>query len=295
MDDIFISYSRKDKAFATRLREALKARQREAWVDLEDIPPSAEWREKIKGGIEGARAFVFVLSPDSMASPECLKEIEHAAASHKRLIPVVCLEVGAQAAPEALSKLEWIFLREQDDFEKQIETLLTAVDTDLEWVDAHTNLLEKATEWDRKGRDKSLLLRGRELQKAEGWQVKSAEKEPKPTELMATFIVASRQGETLRQRYVLGGVSFGLVVALILFGWALYQYQVADKRGKIALSRQLATQSLNLPNQRYDLSLLLSLEAVQIADTVEAKGSLLENLTKKPQLISYLHEHLNAV
>lgn len=34
MFDIFISYSRKDRAFASRLHEALKARQREAWVDL---------------------------------------------------------------------------------------------------------------------------------------------------------------------------------------------------------------------------------------------------------------------
>ena len=187
MADIFISYSRKDKAFATRLHEALKARQREAWVDLEDIPPTAEWREKIKAGIEGARAFVFVLSPDSMASPECLKEVDHAAASHKRLIPVVCREVDPQAVPEALGKLNWIFLREQDDFEKGLDTLLTAVDTDLEWVDAHTNLLEKATEWDRKGRDQSLLLRGGELRKAEGWQVQSAGKEPKPTDLMGEF------------------------------------------------------------------------------------------------------------
>lgn len=70
-------------------------------------------------------------------------------------------------------------------------------------MDAHTNLLEKATEWDRKGRDKSLLLRGGELRTAEAWQVESATKEPKPTELMASFIIASHQGETRRQRYTL--------------------------------------------------------------------------------------------
>jgi tetratricopeptide (TPR) repeat protein len=234
MDDIFISYSRKDKAFATRLHEALKARQRAAWVDLEDIPPTAEWREKIKAGIEGARAFVFVLSPDSMASLECLKEIGYAATSHKRLIPLVCREVDPQSAPEALGKLNWIFLREQDDFDKGLDTLLTAVDTDLEWVDAHTSLLEKATEWDRKGRHQSLLLRSEELKEAEGWQVKSAEKEPKPTELMASFIVSSRQGETRRQRKLLFGVSLALVVALGLGGGAWYQRNVAEKRGQVA-------------------------------------------------------------
>ena len=187
MADIFISYSRKDKVFVTRLHEALKARQRQAWVDLEDIPPTADWQEKIKVGVEGARAFVFVLSPDAVASQVCRQEIEHAAVSHKRLIPLVCREVEAQTVPETLGKLNWIFLREQDDFEKGLDTLLTAVDTDLEWVDAHTNLLQKAVEWDRKGRDQSLLLRGAELGKAEAWLAQSGGKEPKPTDLMGEF------------------------------------------------------------------------------------------------------------
>jgi WD40 repeat protein len=293
MDDIFISYSRKDKAFATRLHEALKARQRQAWVDLEDIPPTAEWREKIRAGIEGARAFVFVLSPDSMASPECLKEVDHAAASHKRLLPVVCRDVDTQVVPEALGKLNWIFLREQDDFNKGIDTLLTAVDTDLEWVDVHTSFLEKATEWDRKGRDQSLLLRGSELRAAEGWQVKSAEREPKPTELMASFIVSSRQGETRRQRYLLGGVSGALVVALVLAALAFYQYRVADKRGRIALSRQLAGQGASLPDQDArrdlrDLKLLLSAYAFESFETSEAKSALAKNLLFNPRLIGFI-------
>ena len=185
MADVFISYSRKDKAFVTRLHDALNVRQRDTWVDLEDIPPTSEWREKIRAGIEGARAFIFVLSPDSVVSDECLKEVKSAVAGHKRLIPVVCREVESKTAPVELRNLNWIFIREQDEFEKKLDILLTAVDTDLEWVDAHTALLQKATEWDRKSRENSLLLRGVELREAENWQVKSTEKEPKPTQLMA--------------------------------------------------------------------------------------------------------------
>lgn len=67
-----------------------------------------------------------------MTSPECRKEVEHAVTSQKRLIPVVCRDMETKSVPEDLGKLNWIFLREQDDFEKGIETLLTAVDTDLE-------------------------------------------------------------------------------------------------------------------------------------------------------------------
>ncbi|MFA4902404.1 MAG: TIR domain-containing protein [Desulfobaccales bacterium] len=39
MADVFISYAREDKDFVIRLNDALKVRQREGWVDLEDIPP----------------------------------------------------------------------------------------------------------------------------------------------------------------------------------------------------------------------------------------------------------------
>jgi hypothetical protein len=290
MDDVFISYSRKDRDFAARLHEALQARQRQAWMDLKNIPPTAKWREKIKAGIEGARAFVFVLSPDSMASPECLKEVEHAAASHKRLIPVVCREVEAKAVPEALGKLNWIFLRDQDNFDKGIDTLLSAVDTDLEWVDAHTNLLEKATEWDKKTRDQSLLLRGGELKEAEAWQVKSAGKEPKPTELMASFIVTSRQGETRRQRKVLVGVSVGFVVVLVLAILAIYQWLRAETELATARAQNLAAQAqiaytealkpgeLFTPDPQR--SALLALESLNIHPNIEADQVLRSSLRK---------------
>jgi hypothetical protein len=97
-------------------------------------------------------------------------------------IPLVCREVDTTAVPEALGCLNWISMQEHDDFEKQVDTLISAVDTDLEWVDEHTSLLEKAMEWDRKVRNKSLLLRSDKLKEVEGWQVKSADKEPKPME-----------------------------------------------------------------------------------------------------------------
>ena len=42
MADVFISYSRKDIEFAQRIHQELEARDREPWVDWQDIPPTAE-------------------------------------------------------------------------------------------------------------------------------------------------------------------------------------------------------------------------------------------------------------
>ena len=78
--EVFISYSRKDKEFVRRLDEALKRRDREAWVDWEGIPPRRHMQKTIYGAIEGADTFIFVLTPDSIASEVCGNEIAHAAA-----------------------------------------------------------------------------------------------------------------------------------------------------------------------------------------------------------------------
>jgi hypothetical protein len=149
MADAFISYSRKDKAFVLRLDEALKSRKREAWVDWDGIRPTEEFIRAIYGAIEAADTFIFVLTPDSVASVVCGREIAHAATHNKRLVPLVQCDVDAAKVPEALAKLNWIFCRDSDDFEKAVDTLITALETDLEWVNAHTRLLTRAIECKR--------------------------------------------------------------------------------------------------------------------------------------------------
>src|SRR4051812_20367156 len=88
--DVFVSYSRSDAEFVrTRLASVLAARGKDVWVDFEDIPPAADWLQRISDGIEAARAFVFVLSPESLASRVCGEELARAVAANKRLIPVL--------------------------------------------------------------------------------------------------------------------------------------------------------------------------------------------------------------
>jgi TIR domain len=88
--DVFISYSRRDKVFVQRLNAALVNLNRDTWVDWEDIMPTEKWWQAIESGIESANTFVFIISPDSVASSVCKQEIEHAVLHHKRLVPVVC-------------------------------------------------------------------------------------------------------------------------------------------------------------------------------------------------------------
>jgi hypothetical protein len=92
-------------------------------VDWEDIPLTADWWQEIQRGIEGAQTFVFILSPDSIASKVCREEIDHAIAHHKRLVPIVHREGftldNSLPAHEALNRHNWLFFREQDDFDTE--------------------------------------------------------------------------------------------------------------------------------------------------------------------------------
>ncbi|SRR6266481_755007 len=213
--DVFISYSRKNKDFVHRLDDALKSRGREAWVDWEDIRPTEEFMQAIYAAIEGADTFIFVLTPDSIASVACGQEIARAAANNKRMVPIVARDVNADTVPEALAKLEWIFCRDGDDFEKAINSLISALDTDLAWVHAHTDLLTQAIKWEANSKSRSLVLRGEALKAAEQWLAQApTKKEPKPTALQTEYINASRKAATRRLRITLGALIFGLVVAI---------------------------------------------------------------------------------
>jgi WD40 repeat protein len=221
MTSLFISYSRKDTDSARRLTEVLKSQDFDFWIDWEDIPPTVDWFKEIEKGIEQAGVFLFLVSPDSIRSRICRREIDHALKNGKRLIPIVVREVKVEDTPTVLSHLNWIFLRESDDFDSGISKLITAVKTDYDWIRAHRDLQIKALEWERGRRDKSFLLRGTELQLAEFQLKTNTAREPHPTELQREYVSASRK-DTDRQRRntaILAILAILALAVLAVWGW----------------------------------------------------------------------------
>jgi hypothetical protein len=312
MADAFISYSRNDEGFVRELEEALVKRGKEVWVDVEAIPPTAKWRAEIYSGIEGAETFVFVISPDSIASKECKRELDHATKLNKRLVPILRREVDTTTAPDVLESHNWVYFRESDDFRESLERLVQAMDTDLEWVKFHTRLLTRAVEWESRGRDRSFLLRGSDLEAAEEWQARATDKEPELTSLQRQYILASRGESTRRQRLILVAVTLGMVVAVVLGAISFWQWGVARSNEKkaeanakearmqasIALSRQLLAQASVLQESQPDLSLLLNAEALKRAPAIakdEARFSLLSKLTRSYHVATQLTGHTATV
>src|SRR5271163_3939170 len=106
---IFISYSRKDISFADHLEAALKTRGFEPLIDRAEIYAFEDWWKRLQALIERADTIVFVLSPDSVASHEAMREVEYATSLNKRFAPIVCRRVEDNATPEALRRLNFVF------------------------------------------------------------------------------------------------------------------------------------------------------------------------------------------
>lgn len=292
----FISYSRRDAEVIRRLHAALEERGREAWVDWADIYPSAEWWEEIRRAIEGSDAMIFAISPASIESGVCLRELDAAIAAGKRLIPVVLHRVPIERVPESLGRHQFISFEEGEPFDASIARLIEALEADFEWMRDHTRLLLRATEWDAAGRDASRLLRGRDLDASEHWIARAAEhSHPNPTPLQADYILASRLAATRGQRRTIAGLAVvGVailalaVVAVLQRGEAERQAVVAagerdiaqeqralaEERALVARSRELAAAAEQQRGLDPELALMLSLEALDVANTGEAETSL---------------------
>lgn len=249
LSDVFISYSRRDKAFVHRIVERLKEDGRSIWIDWEDIPPTANWWSEIQNGIESANTFVFIITPDSVQSKVCRDEIDYALKLGKRFVPVLHRPIDAPELSEtlhpAINSHNWVFFREDDDFDTAYEALKHALDIDLSHVRTHTRLLVRARDWDARGRDNSYLLTGKEIQEAQAWLEQATDKQPKPVDLHMEFIRTSRMQQRIRQRnFALGTTVTIIIGALAILSFALFQnassnLSLANVRGTEARDQAL--------------------------------------------------------
>ena len=294
MAKVFVSYSRKDITFAKRLTAELQKCELDFWIDWEGIPPTVDWWREIEKGIEEADIFLFLISPDSARSKVCGQEIETAAKNGKRIIPIVVRHVAWEKTPKNLRHLNYIFFREEDDFEASVNKLITAIQTDYEWAATHRRLQVKALEWERENKENSYLLRGLDLLDAEQDLATNSSKEPHPTDLQREYVFESRKA-TDRQRKITTWLAIFTAVALAaLAGFGFYQADVAKEQANIALSGKLAAQAEILIDKDLQKALLLGIESNRILESNHvpmdalSRGTFLDVVNTNLQLFQFL-------
>ncbi|MFN3492313.1 MAG: TIR domain-containing protein, partial [Anaerolineales bacterium] len=325
---VFISYSRKNKLFVRKLNAAIDAAGINAWVDWDSIPLSVDWMNEIEQSITSSDAFLFVISPDSLRSDYCLRELELAISENKKVIPILYLEPEKrQKVHPRLASANWVFMRpKKEKFNEVLPKLIDTILTDFGWVSQHTRLLERAAEWNAKNRNDSYLLQGSYLEEAEKWMTEStADDNRQVTPLQAEYIRVSRENATRRQKNFTRTIGLAMAATFILFIASLIQWQrsvesaklaqenalIAAANERIALEQQQlaeqtaqraldteylanaqrsASQALDLSELpgELDTSTLLALESLSRFPSSEAEDVLRNNLSKMPIPIAQL-------
>ena len=235
--EVFISYSRTDSDLARKINDALQELGKTTWFDQESIATGTDFQQEINRGIASSDNFLFIISPKSVNSPYCASEVEYAKNLGKRFITVLHRPLSdddKQKLPAALASVQWLdFNHHGGEFFANFNELVRTLDTDRDHVRSHTKWSQRALEWDEKGKNVDLLLRGSEFAIAEEWlEISEIEKKNPPiTDLQKDFIIQSWQAIEARKRQekrqililrsLLLGTSMALIAAILggIFGW----------------------------------------------------------------------------
>jgi|GEM_PF-599365 len=88
--DVFISYSRRDKAVADAACAVLESHKIRCWIAPRDVQLGIPYAESLLNGIVQCRIFVLVFSAESNTSSQVMREVEIAV---KRGIPIIPLRI----------------------------------------------------------------------------------------------------------------------------------------------------------------------------------------------------------
>jgi WD40 repeat protein/energy-coupling factor transporter ATP-binding protein EcfA2 len=156
------------------------------------------------------------------------------------------------------------------------------IETDRADLLTHQRLDEDAHAWQHEGRDQSYLYGGTRLGAAVGWADRNGHRRDL-TEVELAFLDASVRRERRRTRslyQVIAGLSALLLIAVGVSVFALEQRGEAIQQQRIATGRELTAEAGALRDSQPRVSLMLSLEAVRLDSTGDARAGLLTTLTQ---------------
>jgi WD40 repeat protein len=278
---LFFAYPREERAFVSELAELLEAEHgRRCWWDRRDLAAREDWKARIDAAINEAAVFVFVLTPDSIASDDCVRELDVAEAAGSRVVVISRDDVVRESIPRrVLADQQWVYLRRGDPYEDGVAALLKACDSDLEWNVQLARIRTLALRWEQQAVDTSRLLRGASLDEAERWQAAPipVDQGP-PPDVVRRFIGASQRAARRTRRWgalaalvIMGALAAFAIVALIERGQAVRQAHVA-------LARGLLSSAANVKGHDPSLGAILAIEADRLSSSPASRGALLSAL-----------------
>lgn len=196
--DVFLIADPEDLDFARRLHYTLQVQGKSSWFNQVshlgqgDTPTDALADDR--EALETAENVVVVLSPHLGQNAACRAQMAYTQTLSKRLIGVSDQPLEAAvdlALPDPTPVIS--FHHHGGDFSSNFGDLYRVLESDADYIDQHTRLLMRAIEWEKAGRDDSLLLRRKALDQANTWLTQATTKTPAPNPQQIAYITASGQ------------------------------------------------------------------------------------------------------
>ena len=227
---LFVSYSRRNSEIADTLVAALEQRGFEVMIDRRDLPFGEKWQSELVDFIRASDTVLWLISEHSVESKWCNWELDEVIKRNKRLVPVMVADTPRDQLPRQLGAIHILPPHGEFDLARDLNVLVTTLETDHAWLKEHTRLADRAREWIANNNVGSLLLRGAALQGAERWERSQPATAPTPASEVLELILASRQAATRRQRYWVGGSLIVSAGAVALASLAYLQSIEADRQ-----------------------------------------------------------------
>jgi hypothetical protein len=161
------------------------------WSHDRDIHKGAAYERAIEEGIEKADNFFYFISPHSVTSEYCYRELAHALKYQQRIIPLLITPTPESDIPITIRNLQHINFTTAD-YDQDIDDILNLLNHDKTYYEQRKVLLVRALQWEKSNHQPSFLLRGFNLDNAQTWlRLNEQRKLHPPTELHRQFIVAS--------------------------------------------------------------------------------------------------------
>lgn len=122
---VFISYSRADRSFVTKLADSLRAAGVRPWTDIENIAAGTNWQQAIGRGLGEASVLIYVASKNSASSEWMDAELRSFLETKRRVIPIVLDDEGAVRLPVSLRQFQWADFR--GDYVVAVRKLLDGI------------------------------------------------------------------------------------------------------------------------------------------------------------------------
>jgi hypothetical protein len=260
--DAFISYSTKNANFIKPIEKDLREKyELKIWFDQGEMKTASLW-DQLQKAIEDSNNFVYFVSPASVNSFWCNRELEYARRLGKHIIPIEYQEIDEAKIIAKSMKDEWIALvRENwlsirhihrlkmdesiDIYAATYQLFQTLRENTNEATQFQAWFSHHVEDWRKNNGDLGLLLNDNDLQKVYTWQNANqlTKTQKEYIERQKEYIEKSEShSEAIKeQRDLLQRLRSMIFIALLMFNDAIRRQRVFLQRLRLAIFVALFT------------------------------------------------------